>query len=85
MILQYLVIFIDITNVEYHASKVEEKIDIVINEKNEQVVAILDPPRSGVHSSVIRAVRESQQIEKVIFISCDAKQAMQNFIGYKQR
>jgi tRNA (uracil-5-)-methyltransferase len=45
------------------------------------VIAVLDPPRSGVHSSVIRAVRESQQIEKVIFISCDPKQAMQNFIG----
>jgi tRNA (uracil-5-)-methyltransferase len=72
---------IDITNVQYYASKVEEKIDIVANEKNEEVVAILDPPRNGVHTSVIRAVRESEQIQKVIFISCDAKQAMQNFIG----
>lgn len=71
----------NMTNVQYHASKVEEKIDIVANEKNETVIAVLDPPRSGVHSSVIRAVRESQQIEKVIFISCDPKQAMQNFIG----
>lgn len=59
----------------------EEKIDILTSEKNETVIAVLDPPRSGVHSSVIRAVRESQQIEKVIFISCDPKQAMQNFIG----
>lgn len=73
---------LDITNVQYYASKVEEKIDIVTNEKNEEVVAILDPPRNGVHTSVIRAVRESEQIQKVIFISCDAKQAMQNFIGY---
>ena len=36
--------------------------------------------RSGVHSTVIRAVRESSEIRKVIFISCDANQAMQNFI-----
>lgn len=72
---------IDITNVQYYASKVEEKIDIVTNEKNEEVVAILDPPRNGVHTSVIRAVRESEKIQKVIFISCDAKQALQNFIG----
>jgi tRNA (uracil-5-)-methyltransferase len=71
----------DITNVQYYASKVEEKIDIVANERNEEVVAVLDPPRNGVHGSVIRAVRESSQIQKVIFISCDAKQAMQNFIG----
>ncbi|CEI96020.1 hypothetical protein RMCBS344292_10191 [Rhizopus microsporus] len=71
----------NITNVQYYASKVEDKIDIVTNERNEQVVAVLDPPRAGVHPSVIRAVRESPQIKKVIYISCDAKQAMQNFIG----
>ncbi|KAI8145156.1 S-adenosyl-L-methionine-dependent methyltransferase [Fennellomyces sp. T-0311] len=70
-----------IENVQYHASKVEERIDVVANEKNEEVVAILDPPRNGVHSSVIRAVRESSQIRKVIFISCDANQALQNFIS----
>ncbi|KAI9248559.1 S-adenosyl-L-methionine-dependent methyltransferase [Phascolomyces articulosus] len=71
----------NIANVQYHASKVEEKIDVVTNEKNEEVVAVLDPPRNGVHSTVIRAVRESPQIRKVIFISCDAYQAMQNFIS----
>ncbi|KAI7884838.1 S-adenosyl-L-methionine-dependent methyltransferase [Lichtheimia hyalospora FSU 10163] len=70
-----------VTNVQYHASKVEERIDVVANEKNEEVVAVLDPPRSGVHSTVIRAVRESSEIRKVIFISCDANQAMQNFIS----
>ncbi|KAI7857787.1 S-adenosyl-L-methionine-dependent methyltransferase [Circinella umbellata] len=71
----------NIGNVQYHASKVEERIDVVTNEKNEEVVAVLDPPRNGVHSTVIRAVRESPQIRKVIFISCDANQAMQNFIS----
>ncbi|KAI9498733.1 S-adenosyl-L-methionine-dependent methyltransferase [Zychaea mexicana] len=70
-----------IVNVQYHASKVEERIDVVTNEKNEEVVAVLDPPRNGVHSSVVRAVRESPQIRKVIFISCDANQALQNFIS----
>ncbi|KAL0079720.1 S-adenosyl-L-methionine-dependent methyltransferase [Phycomyces blakesleeanus] len=69
----------NITNVEYFASKVEDRIDIVTNATNEEVVAILDPPRNGVHASVIRAVRESSKINKVIFISCDAKQAMANF------
>lgn len=73
--------YTDITNAEYYASKVEEKIDIVVGEKNESVIAVLDPPRNGVHTSVIRAVRESEQIEKVIFISCDVKQAMPNLIG----
>ncbi|ORZ05454.1 S-adenosyl-L-methionine-dependent methyltransferase [Absidia repens] len=71
----------NITNAHYYAGKVEEKIHVVTNEQNENVVAVLDPPRSGVHNNVIRAVREASQIKKVVFISCDAKQAMQNFIG----
>ncbi|KAI8990115.1 S-adenosyl-L-methionine-dependent methyltransferase [Pilobolus umbonatus] len=71
----------NISNVEYYAAKVEDKMDVVIKETNEDVVAVLDPPRNGVHSSVIQAVRESKQIQRVIYISCDAKQAMQNFIG----
>ncbi|KAG0167935.1 tRNA methyltransferase 2 [Apophysomyces sp. BC1034] len=71
----------NIVNTQFYAGKIEEKIDLVTKEENDAVVAVLDPPRSGVHSSVIRAVRESPQIEKVIYISCDAKQAMQNFIG----
>ncbi|CAO3646053.1 unnamed protein product [Cunninghamella echinulata] len=71
----------NITNAQYYANKVEEKIDVVTNEVNENVIAVLDPPRNGVHNSVIRAVREASQIQKVIFISCDAKQAMQNFIN----
>ncbi|KAG1446029.1 hypothetical protein G6F56_009710 [Rhizopus delemar] len=46
----------NITNAQYYASKVEDKIDIVTNERNEEVVAVLDPPRNGVHTSVIRAL-----------------------------
>ncbi|KAF7728548.1 tRNA methyltransferase 2 [Apophysomyces ossiformis] len=71
----------NITNAEFYTGKVEDKIDIVAKQNNEAIVAVLDPPRSGVHTSVICAVRESTQIQKVIYISCDAKQAMQNFIG----
>ncbi|KAL0081403.1 S-adenosyl-L-methionine-dependent methyltransferase [Phycomyces blakesleeanus] len=70
-----------VSNVKYFASKIEDKIDLLIKSNNEQVVAVLDPPRNGVHSTVIRALRESTQIKKVIYISCDAKQAQPNFIG----
>ncbi|KAI9485396.1 MAG: S-adenosyl-L-methionine-dependent methyltransferase [Benjaminiella poitrasii] len=71
----------NVKNIEFYAGKVEDKLDVVAKENNEEIVAVLDPPRSGVHNSVIRAIRESPTIKKVIFISCDAKQAMQNFIG----
>ncbi|KAI8883703.1 hypothetical protein K501DRAFT_333184 [Backusella circina FSU 941] len=70
-----------IKNVEYYASKVEDKIDVVTGQVNEEVVAVLDPPRNGVHASVIRAVRDARHIDRVIYISCDAKQAIDNFIS----
>jgi len=31
--------------VTYYANKVEDKIDVVTGEKNEEVIAVLDPPR----------------------------------------
>ncbi|KAG0174447.1 tRNA methyltransferase 2 [Apophysomyces sp. BC1034] len=71
----------DIKNVTYYASKVEDCPDVVTGAENEDVVAVLDPPRNGVHASVIRAVRESPRINRVIFISCDAKQALPNFVS----
>lgn len=37
--------FLDIQNVTYYADKVENRIDVVTNESNEEVVAVLDPPR----------------------------------------
>ncbi|KAI8384413.1 S-adenosyl-L-methionine-dependent methyltransferase [Radiomyces spectabilis] len=71
----------NITNASYYAAKVEDRVDVVANASNEEVVAVLDPPRNGVHASVVRAVRESPAIKRVIFISCDAKQALPNFIS----
>lgn len=36
--------------------------------------------RNGVHASVIRAVRDAEHIDRVVYISCDAKQALDNFV-----
>ncbi|KAF7724754.1 tRNA methyltransferase 2 [Apophysomyces ossiformis] len=71
----------NIKNVTYYASKVEDCLGVVTGAENEDVVAVLDPPRNGVHASVIRAVRESPHINRIIYISCDAKQALPNFVS----
>lgn len=44
-IMFYWHILSDIDNVTYYANKVEEKIDVVKDQKNEEVIAVLDPPR----------------------------------------
>ena len=42
-------------------------------------VAVVDPPRAGLHPKAIFALRSSN-IETLVYVSCDAKAAMNNFI-----
>ena len=50
---------------------VEEKIaDVMRKEKGEKLRLILDPPRAGIHRSVLKAILDSG-IEKVTIISCN--------------
>ncbi len=51
--------------------KVEEELPYVLDkEKNEQVSLILDPPRAGIHKSVVQALIKSG-IKKLVLISCN--------------
>ena len=34
-------------------------------------VAIVDPPRSGLHPKVIRALRECKAIDRLVYVSCN--------------
>ena len=36
-----------------------------------RVVAILDPPRGGVHMDVIRALRTCKLIKRIVYVSCN--------------
>lgn len=49
-----------------------------------EVVAVLDPPRSGVHNSVVRALREAEEIKKIIYVCCDFGNGnvIANFVEY---
>ncbi|KAJ3117653.1 tRNA methyltransferase 2 [Phlyctochytrium bullatum] len=51
---------------------------ISLIDEDDRVVAILDPPRSGVHANVIKSVRACTAIRKLIYVSCDFRQAMTN-------
>ncbi|CAG8519176.1 2902_t:CDS:10 [Cetraspora pellucida] len=47
---------------------------------NGKPIAILDPPRAGVHKNVIKALRECKAIDYFLYVSCDCNLATQNFI-----
>ncbi|KAI9222489.1 S-adenosyl-L-methionine-dependent methyltransferase [Blastocladiella britannica] len=45
-----------------------------------ELIAVLDPPRSGVPKSVVKAIRACPAISRVVYVSCDLKQAQGNLV-----
>ena len=45
-----------------------------------KVVAVVDPPRAGLHPRALGAIRNTEHIKRLVYVSCDAKNAMKNFV-----
>ncbi|PKU37387.1 hypothetical protein llap_12306 [Limosa lapponica baueri] len=43
-------------------------------------ITIVDPPRAGLHSKVILAIRRAEHLKKLIYVSCNPRAAMNNFV-----
>lgn len=69
-----------ITNVEFLAGKAEDTLTKICRDlpENCEVVAIVDPPRCGLHTKVVAAIRCCHQINKLIYVSCSITQTKQN-------
>ena len=61
MTISFLFFYTEITNVEFHAGKAEDTLHKVCRElpENCEVVAIVDPPRCGLHTKVSGIVKNS--------------------------
>lgn len=46
-----------------------------------QFVAIVDPPRAGLHARVIKAIRDSELIDSLIYVSCNQKSLVNDAVG----
>lgn len=70
-----------ITNIDFKCAKVEDAIGEVIASipASTPISVILDPPRSGVHKSVIKAIRNCPRISSLVFVSCNPKACLQNY------
>uniref|UniRef100_A0A8C1MJB7 tRNA (uracil(54)-C(5))-methyltransferase n=1 Tax=Cyprinus carpio TaxID=7962 RepID=A0A8C1MJB7_CYPCA len=70
-----------LTNVEFHCGKAEDVFPTVLNAVvSPNVTAIVDPPRAGLHSKVILAIRRAEHLKRLVYVACNAKAAMNNFI-----
>lgn len=72
----------DIDNASFLVGKVEAKIYDAIKQISvrNKCVVILDPPRAGVHNSVIGAVRAMPIVECVVFVSCEPSNLWKNAV-----
>ena len=71
---------IDSTKVEFYAGKAEEVMPpIVLKESGQgKIVGIVDPPRSGLHRDVLKALRTCKGMDRMIYVSCNAQSQMRD-------
>ena len=49
--------------------------------EDSNAVAVVDPPRAGLHPKAVQALRASANIKTLVYVSCDAKAAMQSLVA----
>ncbi|XP_014017043.1 tRNA (uracil-5-)-methyltransferase homolog A [Salmo salar] len=70
-----------LSNIEFHCGKAEDVFQMVLNSVvSPSITAIVDPPRAGLHSKVILAIRRAEHLKRLVYVACNAKAAMNNFI-----
>jgi len=70
-----------ISNCSFFAGKAENiLINVLKDIDSNEVVAVVDPPRAGLHHKALSAIRNNPKIRKLVFVSCDASAAMKNFV-----
>ncbi|XP_075688689.1 tRNA (uracil-5-)-methyltransferase homolog A [Rhinoderma darwinii] len=71
----------ELNNVEFRCGKAEDIFPTLINSYTAQrPVAIVDPPRAGLHSKVVIAIRRAEHLKRLIYVSCNPKAALNNFV-----
>ncbi|XP_057270891.1 tRNA (uracil-5-)-methyltransferase homolog A isoform X2 [Pezoporus wallicus] len=76
----------ELTNIEFHCGKAEDIVPSLINILAPQnPITIVDPPRAGLHSKVILAIRRAEHLKKLIYVSCNPRAAMNNFVENKAK
>lgn len=76
----------DLKTCEYFAGRAEIVLPRIIQEnnfgENGQIIAVVDPPRVGLHKSVINAIRKHEGITRVIYVSCNPASLAQDLVKF---
>uniref|UniRef100_A0A1B6D834 tRNA (uracil(54)-C(5))-methyltransferase n=2 Tax=Clastoptera arizonana TaxID=38151 RepID=A0A1B6D834_9HEMI len=70
-----------ISNCAFFSGAAEEILSSVVSRAtNEDVVAVVDPPRAGLRQKAVIMLRRTTRLNKMIYIACDIKAAFKNII-----
>ncbi|KAK6590964.1 RNA methylase [Cryptosporidium xiaoi] len=70
-----------IMNAKYICGAAENVLPGLLSElslKESYIVAIVDPPRSGLHTSVVKSFRDLNEVENLIYVSCNVESLIKN-------
>ncbi|OQR94780.1 tRNA (uracil-5-)-methyltransferase [Achlya hypogyna] len=68
-----------VKNITFINSKAEDVMKELLRKKPEgegaefvqQAVAIVDPPRAGLHTKVLRSLRDTRPVKRIVYVSCN--------------
>ncbi|XP_044530515.1 tRNA (uracil-5-)-methyltransferase homolog A [Gracilinanus agilis] len=68
-------------NIEFRCGKAEDLVPSLMSSlASQRLTAIVDPPRAGLHSKVILALRRAEHLKRLLYVSCNPRAAMSNFV-----
>lgn len=72
-----------VTNCEFFVGKAEDILSPIIQRATKsRIVAVVDPPRAGIHQKALLTLRKSKKLTRLVYISCDPRAAMKNLIDF---
>ncbi|CAH8481708.1 unnamed protein product [Dicrocoelium dendriticum] len=74
----------NIENVQFYCGRADKILQDVISTlpTDCNIVAVVDPPRSGLHNVVIQCLRRCARLQRIVFVSCDLDAAAKDFIDF---
>ena len=72
---------IEVGKCEYFAGRAEITMPEVAkqySDKESTIVGIVDPPRSGLHKDVLKAIRTCKGLDRLVYVSCNALTQMRD-------
>ena len=73
-----------VANASFVTGRAEDKIESVLRalsaEDKEHLVAVVDPPRAGLHDSVLKTLRACAELKRMLYVSCHAPSFVKNAV-----